>query len=83
MPLLRNLKRQKTGAAPELGRLAALEDYRGWHALVAVESVTDRDIPRLLRRIRSARAGCECDRLKSTSPIIFSLTPVEFQGLYR
>jgi hypothetical protein len=36
-PLLSNLKKRKPGAAPELGRLVALEDYRGWHALVAAE----------------------------------------------
>ncbi|HYW44883.1 MAG TPA: N-6 DNA methylase [Bryobacteraceae bacterium] len=36
-PLLGNLKKRKPGAAPELGRLVALEGYRGWHALVAAE----------------------------------------------
>ena len=35
--LLENLKKHKSGAALELGRLVALEHYRGWHALAAQE----------------------------------------------
>jgi hypothetical protein len=35
--LLENLKKHRPGAALELGRLVALEDYRGWHALAAEE----------------------------------------------
>lgn len=35
--LLDNLKERKPGAAPELGRLVPLQEYRGWHALVAGE----------------------------------------------
>jgi hypothetical protein len=36
-PLLENLKARKSGAAPELGRLVAVEDYRGWSPLLAAE----------------------------------------------
>jgi hypothetical protein len=36
-PLLANLRKRKQGAAPELGRLVALENYRGWYPLVAAE----------------------------------------------
>jgi hypothetical protein len=36
-PLLKNLRKRTAGAAPELGRLLKLEDYRGWRALVTTE----------------------------------------------
>jgi hypothetical protein len=38
-PLLKNLRKRTTGAAPELGRLLPLQDYRGWRALVTTEEV--------------------------------------------
>jgi hypothetical protein len=36
-PLLENMRKRRTGAVPQLGRLLKLADYRGWNALVTTE----------------------------------------------
>jgi hypothetical protein len=37
IPLIENMRNRRTGAAPELGRILKLQDYRGWRSLVTTE----------------------------------------------